>query len=431
MEFLCGAAREKITPPIGTHLYGYNPNVISTTVHDDLTATAVSFSDRKNTMLLITAALGDIDTKLDAEMRGKISEKCGVPTENIILAATHTHSAPNVSGVEGWGDIDRIYVDTILLPALIKISCGAVSEMRPAEIGTASGKSDVGVNRRQQNRGGGISLGQNPWGCYDPTMTIITIRSKNDKSGIVNLIHYGCHGTACGISTEITRDWSGGMIDRVEKETGTLTAFINGAIGDVGPRLSNGQTTGDITHVEELGSYAALDAIRIARQIKSFVIPQLSLKHGIVRLPYQKYPSLDYVRSELENVGDPLKLINIDYLRYKHLTAVKELLESGNDRVPDDFAYPVMAAVIGDIAFLPFPFEIFSGISMRLREYSGYQNTLCLTCANGYNAYLPTEDQLCLGGYEVDVFRYASVYSLADNTDENIINEMLRILEKN
>mgnify|MGYP006903493894 CR=1 FL=1 len=38
------------------------------------------------------------------------------------------------------------------------------------------------------------------------------------------------------------------MIDRVEKETGTLTAFINGAIGYVDPRLSNGETTGDITN---------------------------------------------------------------------------------------------------------------------------------------------------------------------------------------
>ena len=169
--------------------------------------------------------------------------------------------------------------------------------------------------------------------------------------------------------------------------------------------------------------------MRIVRQVKGFSVPEITIKHGNVRLPYQKHPPLDEIKSELEKTGDPSKLINIDYLRYKHLTAVKELMESGNDRVPDDFTYPVITAVIGDIAFLPFPFEIFSGISMRLRAYSGYQNTLCLTCANGYNAYLPTEDQLCRGGYEIGVFRYASVYSLADNTDENIINETLRILE--
>ena len=429
MEFLCGAAREKITPPLGTLLYGYKPDVVSTSVHDDLTATVVAFSDGNDTLLLITVTVGDFNNSVDLELRQKVSEKCGVPTENIILAATHTHSAPNVSGVEGWGEIDRSFIDSILLPALLKASSDALSGMTPAELGSASGRSEVGINRRQQNRGGRVALGQNPWGCFDPTMTVVTVRSRDDHRGIINLIHYGCHGTACGISGDITRDWSGVMTDRVEKETRTLTAFINGAIGDVGPRLTNGHTTGDITHVEELGSYAALDAMRIAKQVKSFSVPGMKLKHGVVGLPYQEHPSPEYIARELERPGDPSKLINIDYLRYKHLVEVKALLDSGNDRVPDDFTYPTTIAVIGDIALIPFPFEIFSEISMRLREYSGFQNTLCLSCANGYNAYLPTEDQLCRGGYEVGVFRYASVYSLADNTDENIINENLRILE--
>ncbi len=219
------------------------------------------------------------------------------------------------------------------------------------------------------------------------------------------------------------------MIDRIEKETGTLTAFINGAIGDVGPRLTNGCTVGNIAHVEELGSCAAFDAMQLVNGVKSFTLPEMIIKHGDVHLPYQKYPPLEEIQSELAAIEDPAKLININRLRYEHLTAVKELLESGNDRVPEHFTYPVMTAVIGNIVLLPFPFEIFSGISMRLRAYSGYQHTLCLSCANGYHAYLPTEDQLCLGGYEVGVFRYASVYRLADNTDEHIINEMLRILE--
>ena len=79
-------------------------------------------------------------------------------------------------------------------------------------------------------------------------MTLISIRNCESKEGILNLIHYGCHGTSVGDNSEITRDWSGIMIDRVEQETGVLTAFWNGAIGDVGPRITNGKTKakGDI-----------------------------------------------------------------------------------------------------------------------------------------------------------------------------------------
>ena len=429
--FYCGAAREVITPPLGTLLYGYNPFTPAESVHDDLTATVLAVGNGEENALLISLTLGDVQTALDAELRQAVSEASGVPFDHIILTATHTHCGPNTSGVEGWGEIDRKFVDTILLPALKKASKDAVSSMTEAEVGYAVGHSEVGINRRQQNPDGSVSLGQNPWGSYDPNMTVMVFRRADDKKGILNLIHYGCHGTACGCAHEITRDWSGMMIDRTEMLTGTMTVFFNGTIGDVGPRLTNGWTTGNITYVEELGSYAAQDAMRIYRNVRDFNVPDVKLHIGTVHLPYQKFPSLDAVRAELAGIKDPEKLYNLQKLRWQHLVDVEKLLAAGNDALPEAFSYPQTLLSIGSTVFIPFPFEHFSEISMRLRAYTGYQNTLTLSCANGYNGYLPTEDQLCRGGYEVGVFRYASVYSLADNTDQHIINENLRILRDN
>ncbi len=48
---------------------------------------------------------------------------------------------------------------------------------------------------------------------------------------------------------------------------------------------------------------------------------------------------------------------------------------------------------------------------------------------NGYEAYLPTEDQLCRGGYEVDCFLYCGAYTLVNNADQIIINENLKLLK--
>ena len=42
-RFMAGAAREDITPPVGTLLYGYTPDTVSTSVHDPLQTTAVAF----------------------------------------------------------------------------------------------------------------------------------------------------------------------------------------------------------------------------------------------------------------------------------------------------------------------------------------------------------------------------------------------------
>lgn len=430
MKFLCGAAREIITPPVGTLLYGYTPDVVSESVHDDLTATALAVGNGSDTALLISLTLGDLQTALCCEMREAAALAAGIDPSDVIIASTHTHCGPNTSGVEGWGEIDRGYVDGILLPAVRLSAENAVKNMAPAVVGSACGESEVGINRRQQLESGDVVLGQNPWGCYDPNMTVLSFRREDSGEGILNLVHYGCHGTACGLAHEITRDWSGMMLDRMEKLTGTLSVFFNGAVGDVGPRLTNGQTVGDITYVEELGSAAAMDAMEIFRSIKAFYSPELKLHKGTVHLPYKKFPPLSEIRTRLSEIKEPEKLVNVERLEYSYYKEAEKLLASGAARPDGEFSFPQTIVEVGNTVFIPFPFEHFSEISLRLREYSGFQNALTLSCANGYNGYLPTESELCRGGYEVGVFRFASVYSLADNTDLNIIRENLRILRE-
>lgn len=430
MKFLCGAAREIITPPVGTLLYGYTSDVVSESVHDDLTATALAVGNGGDTALLISLTLGDLQTALCGEMRDAAALAAGVDPSDVIIASTHTHCGPNTSGMEGWGEIDRGYVDGILLPAVRLCAENAVKNMVPAVVGSACGESKVGINRRQQLESGEVDFGQNPWGCYDPFMTVLSFRREDNGEGILNLVHYGCHGTACGLAHEITRDWSGMMLDRMEKLTGTLSVFFNGAIGDVGPRLTNGQTVGDITYVEELGSVAAMDAMEILKSIKAFYSPELKLHKDTVHLPYKKFPPLAEVQARLSEIKEPEKLVNIERLEYSYYEEAEKLLSSGVIRPDGEFSFRQTIVEVGNTVFIPFPFEHFSEISLRLREYSGFQNTLALSCANGYNGYLPTESELCRGGYEVGVFRFASVYSLADNTDLNIIRENLRILRE-
>lgn len=426
--FLAGAARRDITPKVGTLLYGYNPHQVSTSVHDPLNVTAVAFSDDTETVILLTVTVGDFQTALCDEIREKIGKLCGIPCENVVISATHTHSAPNVAGFEGWGDVDRAYVDEILLPAMLEVSREATASVKPAVVGIGSCNSDVGINRRQHNRNGGISLGQNPWGCYDPVMTVISVRAT-DGTGIINMIHYGCHGTAAGCNHEISRDWSGIMCDRLESVTGTLTAYWNGAQGDVGPRLTNGQTTGDIRYVEELGGVAAQDALRAYRAVGSYHNVELEIKKGTVRLPYRDLPDLMEVRRRLAEYENPDTLINIDRLKYSHLRDVEAALSNEGENHPTHFTFPQTVVAIGDVAVVPFPYEMFSAITRRLAAYSPYRHTLGLSNTNGYNAYLPSEDQICLGGYEVECFVSGAVYTLTDNADQYIIEENLRIME--
>lgn len=427
--FMAGAAREDTTPPVGTLMYGYTPHQESTSIHDNLAVTVLAVSQYGKTSLLLTCAVGDIQTELSDKTAEEIAAVCNVPKEHILISSTHTHSAPNLSGVVGWGELNMDYYNSIFLPAVLKASQNAVKNLAPAEVAVGVTKSEIGINRRQQYPNGEIGLGQNPHGCYDPNMTVVSIRNSETKEGILNLIHYGCHGTAAGCHHEITRDWSGVMIDRVEIETRTLTAFWNGAIGDVGPRLTNGATVGDIYFVEEHGGLAAHDAMRAWRSKGGYHKPELKIITDKVSLPYKEMPTPEWVEQKLASFTEPEKLINIQRLEYEHYKETAEFFRNGGGEVPEAFTYPQTVVAIGDVIFVPFPFEMFSEISMRLREYSPYPYTLCLSCTNGYNVYLPSEDQLCRGGYEVGCFMYGRLFPLADNTDQNIIDENMRIIK--
>ncbi len=425
--FLAGAAKADITPPVGSLLFGYNPHQESTSVHDPLEVTALALSEGSTTALMITATVGCFHNDLANELRAAVGEAVGVPASRVILSATHTHSAPNTAGMEGWGEIDRPYVDNILLPGMLDAAKRAVESMTEAEFAVGETESHVGINRREQCPDGSIALGQNPWGCYDPIMTCIAIRAKADKRGILNLIHYGCHGTAAGCNREISRDWSGVMVDMMTQNTGTLTAFWNGTEGDVGPRLTNGKTVGDIRHVEQLGGVAAADAYRAWKACGSYSTGGLKIFEDTVSIPYKQLPELADVQKILAAYENPETLYNLGRLTYSYWKSAKALLLSGGT-VPPAFTFPQTLIAFGEIVFIPFPFEMFSEITLRLRAYAPYRYTLCLSNTNGSNAYLPTEDQLVRGGYEIGCFRFGSVYSMVDCADQHIIDENLRIL---
>ncbi len=428
-RFEAGAARAVITPPIGTLLYGYRPDIACEAVHDDLTVTAAAFRQGDVTALLVTVTVGDVNTALCDALRQAISARTGVPFSQILLCATHTHCAPNVSGVEGWGEIDRDYVDAILLPGLLSACREAIDDLREAELAVSTTRSDVGVNRREIRPNGDVCLGQNPFGSYDPEMTVAAFRDKTGK-GILNLIHYGCHGTAAGLAPVVTRDWSGVMIDRMERETGTLTAYWNGAEGDVGPRLTNGETTGDMTHVEELGAVAAMDAMCAYRSLGGFHPCSLRTYSKEIRLPYAPLPTLAEVREKLAAMPEPEKRINIDKLTYAHYRDLERLLTSGTTAHPTHFTFALSALRVGDLLLIALPYEIFSEITLRLRAYLPSPYVLCLSNANGYNGYFPSQDQICRGGYEVDSFVMGHVYNLTQDADQKLIDEICAMFKE-
>ena len=420
MSLFAGVAREQITPEIGGLLFGYNNHTHSQAVHDNLNATALVIKTNETSVLLLSLEVCLVAEVLSDEIREKTKAAAGV--EHVIVSCTHTHSGPNTAGFGrfgGFGDTDTNFTENILVPKCIAAAKAAASAMVPVKMGIGTTESKVGINRRQLLPDNTVKLGQNPWDPYDSTMTVISFRGECGKP-VANLVHVGAHPTASGINTEITRDWPGIMVDRMEAESGAMTLYVNGTQGDIAPRMANGDSIGDINHAMEVGGLAGIDAVRAYKTIKTFYDEPLTVVCGELNLPYvPPIPESDI----------PEMLVSAEGYKRASLEYLQTLYKSG-DLGEEAWTFPQTIVRIGPVVMVPYPFEVSSEIGLRLRAYSPYAHTLLLSCTNGSHSYLPAQSQICRGGYEIESFRWFRPRQLPDNSDHMLISQNLGIIGK-
>ena len=427
-KLFLGVARRNITPAVGGCLVGYAPDVRSVAVNDDLTVTAFCFEQNGKRALLASFTLAGIAKKIADGLRLRIEEAFGIPRSAIILHGTHTHSGPNLLAAHGWGDPDYPYLEEILIPALLSAVEEALGNRKSVTMAITSGESLVGINRRERLADGRVKLGQNPWGEFDPTMTVISFADEEDAP-VANIIHYSCHGTAAGRNHEITRDFSGVMTDTLEAQTGAITAFFNGTIGDAGPRLTNGRTVGmgDVGFAMRLGAVAGQDAVRIYNQPKYRTHPRLSLISCETRLPL--LPRIPLIEAKEKYEPFRGKTINIEAQSEKHYRSIIESYENGYEELAFH-ADEQTVLRLGDLAIVATPFELFSEIGLRIKKDSPVPHTLLLSNANGSEGYFATESELCRGGYEIDMFLTKYLQAPVPDADFHFITQTLENLEK-
>ena len=422
-RLLVGVGQEIITPPLGTMMMGYSPMRPALSVHDDLHVTAFAFKTGNTTAMLLSADLCNIAYPQE-EIRAAITAASGVPDGNIIISCTHTHSGPTAQGNEPGS----AYVNSVFMPKAAAAAKAAVENLKPAQMGIGTTYSDVAVNRRQIHENGQIILGQNPYGSWDPTMTVIAFR-KHDGTPIGNIIQYGCHNTASGKNDEVSRDWCGVAIDRLQELTGGVTAFINGCGGDCGPRLPNGQTTGNLKMAQELGGKAGIDAMRAYHSIRQWRDVSMKVLHTELQLPLAELGTPEQLQSQINSMGDPAALQGIALNTYRHLTNRLNYLLQGN--IPPK-TRPIARTLIalGDLAICPLPFEIFSIITLRIKEGSPFPYTLVPGYSNGSLSYFPSMDQIIRGGYEIEMFKSNNIVPFADDAEQALVTGNLQLLRK-
>jgi neutral ceramidase len=102
--FEAGAATSNITPAIDTPTVGGWAPVPSTHVHDDLYVRCLALGDGATRLGFAVVDSVGVPREVFDEAKRLVQKETGVPPDNLLMSATHTHSAPSAQGRQRAGD---------------------------------------------------------------------------------------------------------------------------------------------------------------------------------------------------------------------------------------------------------------------------------------------------------------------------------------
>jgi len=119
---------------------------------------------------------------------------------------------------------------------------------------------DFSVNRREKLADGRVVLGLNDSGPADHAVGVVRVDSQEGRP-LAALVNYTCHPIFIGSASRlISPDYPGPMRRVVERETGAICLFLQGATGNVNPRSPMHP---DTTEAERAGAMLGLEAAKV------------------------------------------------------------------------------------------------------------------------------------------------------------------------
>ncbi len=365
----------------------------------------------------------------------------GIPDQQILISATHTHSAPSLAALLG-SRADEVY--TKYLPRRIAEGIQhAVANLAPARIGWTTIDVPEGTSCRRwikrPDRLGTDPFGaktvrammhpgfQNPdyigpAGPEDSELGVLAVQSIEGRP-IALLANYSMHYHG---SPALSADYYGAFAIEIARLIGaehTNPPFVG--------IMSQG-TSGDLHNRDydlpksrwDKGMHQYAQAIAQ----KAFVAYQTIKYHDWVPLAaadreltlHRRVPDaerLAWAKDMAAKIGDrlPKTQPEIYALEALHLHA---------DPVR---TFRLLAMQIGDLGIAAIPCEVFGITGLKLKAQSPFTTTMNFELANGYEGYIPPPEQHRLGGYTTWPARSAA---LEETAEPKIVEAMLGLLEQ-
>ncbi|HET7559417.1 MAG TPA: hypothetical protein VFK80_05605, partial [Limnochordia bacterium] len=266
-----GFAEIDITPPLGTEIVGWIKRIESRRILDPLYARAAVIESGAKRIALLQLDLCFVPGPLVQRIRARCEERCGIPSDAILVAATHNHAGP-VTETIGECTADPGYLET-LVERVANACAAAATGAVPAEIGQASGCCfDVAHNRRVVLRDGTVRTHgtfKDPKAlCYegpiDPELAVLAARDRNGAPlGVV--VNFACHPTHHGSDASLSAGFPGVLAAELKAAGWPVALFLNGAAGNL--HTANPSRGGANLSQEEAGARLAAATLEVLQGV--------------------------------------------------------------------------------------------------------------------------------------------------------------------
>ncbi len=388
--FRAGIAVRNVTPdPLLPVSGGVGPGRPTTKKEGELTVRALVFEQDGTRVAIVSADFLGFPALLGNQVRSAVK---GIPPENILIGATHTHSAPDCYGFpdgKGGTSSDPKYLELVCTRMAEAIN-EAVAKLQPARLKVATGEAK-----------GAIAYNYYAPQLYDPRCSVIQALDASGKP-FATLVNYAIHPEVLGSDRGIcSPDLIGPLYDEIAAKGGGTGIFMNSAQGGMvtaDNRRPNGGEAGTWAECQRIGNLLADEALRIVQGAPEQVSPKLVCSARPLTFP----------------VDSPL------------MQALLKASPKAAGAVDGKLTTQMNLINIGNAQILTIPGEALPNIGYYLkRKMRGEHNLLFGLTNDAFGYILTKEDYDSFKRYE-----YISRTSLGERTGEIMVNEALKFVNE-
>ena len=418
--FKAGAAKVDVTP-----LENELPKNIEG-ILDRLYSRAIVVDNGVTSAALITVDAGIIPETVWKSLTRRMEKELGIPAQNVLLTATHTHAAP----MRPVGDFEGKIFQSAKM---------AKEKLRPARLGYGTGVSYINVNRNiidpKTRR---WWEGPNYNGPSDKTVAVVKFESV-DGEPIAVYYNYAMHAVTVGQLDRISGDAPGAASRYIEDtfDNKIVAVWSTGACGDQNPVYF--QQTYDLREIrikdyakrgEDISNSMPPGGQGLNKQDPTVMKLMNQQKQMILSMGQFLGEEVLHVMRGMERMSTGGKIFGsqkmVSFPGRDRTNAGRAGYEGTyKDGNPVEIRLGLL--LIDDIALGAINSEVFNLIAQRLKRESPFARTMMVTITNGManSGYIPNDAAFGYQTFEVLSSRCKPGYA-----ESAIVNGILDLMDE-